>query len=108
MDLSDAIQTVPIQVVMGKDLEGIRFRHPFYDRVAPVFLGEYVTLDTGTGIVHSAPAYGVEDFNSCRRYGMKDDEILTPGAGRRKIHRLAAVFRRHDDLESEPEDRREV
>ena len=37
-----------------------------------------MTLDTGTGIVHSAPAYGVEDFNSCRRYGMKDDEILTP------------------------------
>jgi isoleucyl-tRNA synthetase len=35
-----------------------------------------VTLDTGTGVVHSAPAYGVEDFDSCRRYGMKDDDIL--------------------------------
>ncbi len=62
----------------GRALEGIRFRHPFYDRTAPVYLGEYVTLDTGTGVVHSAPAYGVEDFDSCRRYGMKDDEILTP------------------------------
>jgi isoleucyl-tRNA synthetase len=62
----------------GTALERINFRHPFYDRLAPVYLGEYVTLDAGTGIVHSAPAYGVEDFNSCRRYGMKDDEILTP------------------------------
>src|SRR5438552_100239 len=62
----------------GRALEHIRFRHPFYDREAPIYLGEYVTLDTGTGIVHSAPAYGVEDFDSCRRYGMKDEEILTP------------------------------
>ena len=65
----------------GRALENIRFRHPFYDRTAPVYLGDYVTLETGTGIVHSAPAYGVEDFESCRRYGMKDDEILTPVMG---------------------------
>ncbi|HKA45433.1 MAG TPA: isoleucine--tRNA ligase [Burkholderiales bacterium] len=65
----------------GAALEGIRFRHPFYDRTAPVYLGEYVTLDAGTGIVHSAPAYGVEDFNSCRRYGMKDEDMLTPVMG---------------------------
>jgi isoleucyl-tRNA synthetase len=65
----------------GQALEGIRFKHPFYDRTSPVYLGDYVTLETGTGIVHSAPAYGVEDFESCRRYGMKDDEILTPVMG---------------------------
>jgi isoleucyl-tRNA synthetase len=65
----------------GRDLENIRFRHPFYERDAPMYLGEYVTLDTGTGIVHSAPAYGVEDFESCRRYGLKDEEILTPVQG---------------------------
>jgi isoleucyl-tRNA synthetase len=65
----------------GRALENIRFRHPFYERTSPVYLGDYVTLDTGTGIVHSAPAYGVEDFESCRRYGMKDDEILTPVMG---------------------------
>jgi isoleucyl-tRNA synthetase len=65
----------------GAALERVRFRHPFYDRLAPVYLGDYVTLDTGTGIVHSAPAYGVEDFQTCRRYGMKDDEILTPVMG---------------------------
>ena len=65
----------------GRALEGIRFCHPFYEREAPVYLGEYVTTETGTGIVHSAPAYGVEDFESCRRYGMKDEEILAPVMG---------------------------
>jgi len=71
----------PDHSTLGKNLEGIRFQHPFYDRVSPIYLGEYVTLDAGTGVVHSAPAYGVEDFDSCRHYGMKDDEILTPVMG---------------------------
>ncbi|HZR70019.1 MAG TPA: isoleucine--tRNA ligase [Burkholderiales bacterium] len=65
----------------GAALERIAFRHPFYDRLSPVYLGDYVTLEQGTGIVHSAPAYGVEDFVSCRRYGMRDEEILTPVLG---------------------------
>jgi isoleucyl-tRNA synthetase len=76
----------------GAALEGIAFRHPFYDRVSPVYLGEYVTLDAGTGIVHSAPAYGVEDFESCRRYGMKDDEILTPVLGDGKFAASLPLF----------------
>ena len=68
----------------GSALEGIRFKHPLYDvhegfrRFSPVYAEEYVTMDTGTGIVHSAPAYGVDDFLSCKRHGMKDDEILNP------------------------------
>jgi isoleucyl-tRNA synthetase len=68
----------------GAALELIEFRHPFYERMAPVYLGKYVTLQQGTGIVHSAPAYGIEDFASCRAYGMKDQDILTPvtGSGR--------------------------
>ncbi|OGA05089.1 MAG: isoleucine--tRNA ligase [Betaproteobacteria bacterium RIFCSPLOWO2_02_FULL_64_12] len=65
----------------GRNLELLKFRHPFHDRDAPVYLGTYVTLEQGTGVVHSAPAYGVEDFESCRRYGMKDGEILTPVSG---------------------------
>ena len=76
----------------GRALENLRFRHPFYDREAPVYLGEYVTLDTGTGIVHSAPAYGVEDFDSCRRYGMKDAEILTPVMGDGKFAPSLPLF----------------
>ncbi|MBU0752065.1 MAG: isoleucine--tRNA ligase [Gammaproteobacteria bacterium] len=65
----------------GIALDRMAFRHPFYDRASMVFLGEYVTLDTGTGIVHSAPAYGVEDYDSCKRAGMSNDEILTPVQG---------------------------
>jgi isoleucyl-tRNA synthetase len=76
----------------GKALENLRFRHPFYDREAPIYLGEYVTLDTGTGIVHSAPAYGVEDFESCRRYGMKDADILTPVMGDGKFAPSLPLF----------------
>jgi isoleucyl-tRNA synthetase len=76
----------------GKALEKLRFRHPFYDRLSPVYLGEYVTTESGTGVVHSSPAYGVEDFESCRRYGMKDDEILTPVMGDGKYVPSLPVF----------------
>jgi len=76
----------------GKSLEGLRFRHPFYDRLSPVYLGEYVTTESGTGVVHSSPAYGVEDFDSCRRYGMKDDEILTPVMGDGKYVSTLPLF----------------
>jgi isoleucyl-tRNA synthetase len=65
----------------GAALELIEFRHPFYDRASPVYLGDYVTLEAGTGIVHSSPAYGVDDFRSCRNYGMKDDAMLNPVQG---------------------------
>ena len=70
-----------VATARGAALEGIAFRHPFYDRASPVHLGEFVTLEQGTGIVHSSPAYGVDDFVSSRRYGMKDDEILNPVGG---------------------------
>ena len=76
----------------GAALDHINFRHPFYDRVSPVYLGDYVTLDTGTGIVHSSPAYGVEDFESCRRNGLKDDEILTPVMGDGKYASTLPLF----------------
>ena len=76
----------------GSALEGIAFRHPFYDRLSPVYLGDYVTLDTGTGIVHSAPAYGVEDFESCRRYGMQDEQILTPVQGDGRFAKSLPLF----------------
>ena len=65
----------------------LKFKHPFadsdpgYDRTSPIFVGDYVTLDAGTGIVHSAPAYGLDDFISCKAHGMSDDEILKPVLG---------------------------
>ncbi|MGI4842095.1 MAG: isoleucine--tRNA ligase [Janthinobacterium lividum] len=76
-----------IATAPGAKLEGIRFKHPlhaqdpFYDRTSPVYLADYVTVDSGTGVVHSAPAYGLEDFQSCKAHGMKDDEILKPVMG---------------------------
>ena len=52
-----------------------------YDRLSPVYLADYATADDGTGIVHSSPAYGVDDFNSCVAHGMKVDDILNPVQG---------------------------
>ncbi|KXS38116.1 MAG: isoleucyl-tRNA synthetase [Halomonadaceae bacterium T82-2] len=68
----------PLAVTTGARLENLRFRHPFYDRLSPVYLGDYVATDAGTGIVHSAPAYGEDDFVTCRAYGMDFDEIRNP------------------------------
>ena len=65
----------------GSALEHLRFRHPFYDRESPVQLGQFVTLEQGTGIVHSSPAYGIDDFQSGRRYGLRDEQILNPVQG---------------------------
>ncbi|MCD6680392.1 MAG: isoleucine--tRNA ligase [Burkholderiaceae bacterium] len=65
----------------GRALDRVAFRHPFADRLSPVYLGDYVTLESGTGIVHSAPAYGVEDFLSCKAHGMRDEDILQPVQG---------------------------
>ena len=67
-----------IASTQGAALENIRFRHPFYERLSPVYLAEYVELGAGTGIVHSAPAYGEDDFRSCKQYGMSNDDILNP------------------------------
>ncbi|MEW6399391.1 MAG: isoleucine--tRNA ligase [Bacillota bacterium] len=59
----------------GKDLEGIRCRHPFFDRESVVVTAEYVSLDEGTGCVHIAPGHGPEDFEVGRRYGLP---VLSP------------------------------
>jgi isoleucyl-tRNA synthetase len=76
-----------IATAPGQALSLLNFKHPFHDadpgyrRFSPVYLGDYVTLDTGTGIVHSSPAYGIDDFISCKQHGMKDDDILNPVMG---------------------------
>ena len=81
------LEGVTIGTCLGAALEGISFRHPlhasdpFYDRLSPMYLADYVTADSGTGVVHSAPAYGVDDFISCKAHGLKDDQILTPVMG---------------------------
>ncbi len=71
----------------GKNLALLNFMHPLHDvdagyqRFSPVFLADYATADDGTGLVHSSPAYGVEDFNSCVANGIAHDDILNPVQG---------------------------
>ena len=76
-----ALEGEIVATAQGSMLEGVAFAHPLYERASPLYLGDYVTTEHGTGIVHSSPAYGVEDFLSCRRYGMRDDDILNPVQG---------------------------
>ncbi len=81
------LQGSVIGTALGEKLDGIAFRHPLahvdvsYDRVSPVYLADYATADDGTGLVHAAPAYGVEDFRSCVAHGMAIDDILNPVTG---------------------------
>jgi isoleucyl-tRNA synthetase len=76
-----------VATATGDKLGLIEFNHPLshvdagYQRTAPVFLADYVGESDGTGIVHSAPAYGVDDFNSCMANGMKYTDILNPVQG---------------------------
>ena len=66
----------PILRCRGKELEGLAAIHPFYEeREVPLVLADYVTLDSGTGCVHTAPGHGVEDFETGIRYGL---EIYNP------------------------------
>ena len=59
----------------GLDLENLRTRHPLYDRVSPIILGDHVTTDAGTGCVHTAPGHGLEDWEVGMRY---DLDVLSP------------------------------
>jgi isoleucyl-tRNA synthetase len=76
-----------VATTLGKNLDLINFHHPLslvdkgYDRLAPIYLADYATADDGTGIVHSSPAYGVDDFNSCVAHGLAYDDILNPVQG---------------------------
>ncbi|HPO19258.1 MAG TPA: isoleucine--tRNA ligase, partial [Rubrivivax sp.] len=82
----------------GERLAGLHFQHPLaqvhpgYARTAPVYLADYATAEDGTGVVHSSPAYGVEDFNSCIAHGMKHDELLNPVQGNGRYEDALALF----------------
>ncbi len=59
----------------GAELEGEKTKHPLYDRFSPIILGDHVTLDAGTGAVHTAPGHGVEDWEIGQKYGL---DIFSP------------------------------
>jgi isoleucyl-tRNA synthetase len=65
----------PLARMKGDVFEGIRFRHPLYERDSVGVLADYVTLDAGTGAVHTAPGHGADDFRTGQKYGL---EIYAP------------------------------
>ncbi|MBW2038042.1 MAG: isoleucine--tRNA ligase [Deltaproteobacteria bacterium] len=64
-----------LETFLGGELEGLKCRHPFLDRESVIILADYVTLDAGTGCVHTAPGHGQEDYESGLKYGL---EIYAP------------------------------
>ncbi len=64
-----------IKEIKGTDLEGITYKHSLFNRVSPVILGDHVTLESGTGLVHTAPGHGEDDFIVGKKYGL---DILCP------------------------------
>ena len=82
-----ALEGQVIATAAGTRLGGLNFRHPLYEvdagyrRLSPVYLADYVSAEDGTGIVHSSPAYGLDDFHSCVAHGLKYDDILNPVQG---------------------------
>ncbi len=58
-------------IVSGKILSGLLYKHPLLERVSPIVIGgEYITTDSGTGLVHTAPGHGIDDFNTSRKYNL--------------------------------------
>ncbi|WP_091528227.1 isoleucine--tRNA ligase [Alkalibacterium subtropicum] len=68
-----------LKEIPGKDLEGITAKHPFYDRDSMLIIGDHVTLEDGTGLVHTAPGHGEDDYIVCQRY---DLPVLSPVDGK--------------------------
>ena len=64
-----------IKEVKGTELDNLHYKHPFIDRTGIIMLGEHVTLEAGTGAVHTAPGHGVDDYLVGQKYGL---EILSP------------------------------
>jgi isoleucyl-tRNA synthetase len=69
----------PLATFSGEQLERIRFRHPLYARESLGVLGDYVTIEQGTGAVHTAPGHGSDDFNTGVKYGLEIYAPVGPG-----------------------------
>ena len=64
-----------VKEIIGSELENITYKHPLFNRISPVILGDHVTLESGTGLVHTAPGHGEDDFVVGKKYGL---DILCP------------------------------
>ncbi|MAE61964.1 MAG: isoleucine--tRNA ligase, partial [Planctomycetaceae bacterium] len=70
VDLVDGAKLQRLATTTGDKLLGLTYRHPFIDRTSPVVDADYVTLEDGTGLVHTAPGHGADDFNTGHRCGL--------------------------------------
>ncbi|HUB08290.1 MAG TPA: isoleucine--tRNA ligase [Myxococcales bacterium] len=88
--------------VEGRALEGLQYRHPLVDRTSPVILGDHVTLEAGTGLVHTAPGHGQDDYAVGKRYGLAPfapvdaaghftEEAGAPWSGQQIFHANPAI-----------------
>ena len=68
MEAGGIAQYTISELIPGRELEYLTYTHPFMDRVSPIILGGHVTLESGTGCVHTAPGHGVEDFEVCMNH----------------------------------------
>ena len=79
----------------GSDFELMTAKHPLYDRESVILLGDHVTLDAGTGCVHTAPGHGMEDFEICRAYddsGKTNIGVIVPVDSRGVMTEEAGLF----------------
>lgn len=79
-----------IATFKGSDLELMKVMHPFINRESLVIVGDHVTLDAGTGCVHTAPGHGVEDYVACQKY--KEIPIIVPVDSKGYLNELAGEF----------------
>ena len=86
-----------IGTLKGGEMETLNVFHPLYNRASKVILGDHVTLDAGTGCVHTAPGHGLEDWEACQRYGI---ETLSP-LDSKGVWQRSANFQ-DEDLEGVP------
>ena len=88
-EIMEALRVGNYEVIgsaLGKSLEGGKLKHPFIEREVPLVLADYVTLEQGTGAVHTAPGHGREDFMTAQKYGLPvvqplDDRGVFTGEG---------------------------
>ena len=79
-----------VAAFLGSELEYMKTAHPFLDREPLVILGDHVTLESGTGCVHTAPGHGVEDFEVCQNY--KELPVIVPVDSEGRLTELAGEF----------------
>lgn len=76
MEAAEITDYEVVSAIKGSELEFMKTAHPFLDRESVVIVGDHVTLESGTGCVHTAPGHGVDDYNVCRNYD--DIPVICP------------------------------